>query len=149
MSDETKLDDDIFADFGGENPDAEVVETPKAPAEATKAPAEATKAPAKATKAPAKATKARRKSAPERVVSSVRDGYVRIQLEEGEEIPPSGLFIGVNGRSYLLQPGMEADVPVGVLDVLENAVMSVPRIDPQTRRVVGYKNKLRYPYRRL
>jgi len=76
-------------------------------------------------------------------------GYVRIQLEESDEIPPSGLFIGVNDHSYLLQPGVEADVPQGVVDVLENAVMSVPRIDPASKRVVGYKNRLKYPFRKL
>lgn len=75
--------------------------------------------------------------------------YVKVVLEENDEIPPSGLFIGVNDRAYLLQPGMEAEVPLGVIDVLENAVMATPRIDPQTRRVVGYKERLRYPFRRL
>jgi len=76
-------------------------------------------------------------------------GYVRILLEESEEIPPSGLFIGVNDKSYLLQPGEPVDVPQGVVDVLENAVMSTPRIDPQSKRVVGYRDRLRYPFRRL
>jgi hypothetical protein len=76
-------------------------------------------------------------------------GYVRILLEESEEIPPSGLFLSMNGNSYLLQPGVEADVPQGVVDILENAIMSVPRIDPSSKRVVGYKNRLRYPFRKV
>ena len=79
----------------------------------------------------------------------LKKGYVRIVLEESDEIPPSGLFIGVNDHSYLLRPGVEADVPQGVIDVLENAVMSVPHIDPQSQRVVGYKDRHRYPFRRM
>jgi len=76
-------------------------------------------------------------------------GYIRVQLEESDDIPPSGLFIGVDDSHYLLQPGMEVDVPQGVVDVLENAVISVPKIDPSTRRVIGYKDRLKYPFRKL
>ena len=80
---------------------------------------------------------------------SMPKGYVRIMLEESDEIPPSGLYIGVNDKSYLLMPGVEVPVPQGVVDVLENAVMSTPRIDPQSKRVVGYKDRHRYPFRRV
>lgn len=97
--------------------------------------------------APKPAAKTQKRKA--RKTSGGKEGYVDIMLEENDEIPPSGLFIGVNDRSYLLQPGMEASVPPGVVDVLDNAVQATPRIDPQTKRVVGYKERLRYPYRRL
>ena len=88
-----------------------------------------------------KATKPRRSRKPK--------GYVKILLEESDEIPPSGLYIGVNDRSYFLQPGVEAEVPQGVVDVLENAIMSSPARDPATQRVVGYRDRLRFPFRRL
>lgn len=71
---------------------------------------------------------------------------VKIILSENDEIPPTGLFVGLNGRGYLLRPGEEIDVPVGVLEILENAVTSVPQVDPSTRQVVGYRNRLRYPF---
>jgi hypothetical protein len=72
---------------------------------------------------------------------------VRIVLEENENIPPTGQFFGHNGNTYLLRPGDEADVPVEILTVLNDAVQDVPQLDPTTRQVVGYRKKLRFPYR--
>ena len=46
-----------------------------------------------------------------------------------------------------LRPGEEADVPVELLSVLNDAVTDTPIIDPITSQVLGYKSKLRYPYR--
>ena len=48
-----------------------------------------------------------------------------------------------------LRPGEEAEVPVELLSVLNDAIQDVPQIDPQTSQVLGYKSKLRYPYRLL
>lgn len=72
---------------------------------------------------------------------------VRILLEENDEIPPSGQFIGVNGAGFLLKPGVEVDVPDSIIEVLNNAVKSKPVIDPETRRIVDWRNALRFPYR--
>lgn len=71
----------------------------------------------------------------------------RIILEESDNIPPTGLFIGDNGRGYMIRPGEEVDVPPGVLEILSNAIMSVPTIDPQSLQVIGYRNKMMYPFR--
>lgn len=71
----------------------------------------------------------------------------RIILEENDNIPPTGQFFGINGRSYILRAGIECEVPQGIIDVLNNAVHSTPIIDPDTRQVVGYRNSMRYPYR--
>lgn len=73
--------------------------------------------------------------------------HVRIVLEENDNIPPTGLFVGENGRGYLIRPGEEVDVPAGVLEILSNAVVSVPTIDPQSLQVIGYRDKMMYPYR--
>jgi hypothetical protein len=71
---------------------------------------------------------------------------VRILLEDNEHIPPGGQFIQVNGRSFLIQAGYEVEVPLSVLDALDHAVMSVP-ITNQESTVIGYRDRLRFPYR--
>lgn len=72
---------------------------------------------------------------------------VRIVLEDSDEIPPTGQFFGVNGEGYVLVPGREADVPYAIKEILDNAKFDVPQIDPQTQQVIGWKTRLRYPYR--
>lgn len=72
---------------------------------------------------------------------------VKIILEENEDIPPTGLFLGLNGTGYMIRPGEEVEIPVGVKEILDNAVMSSPQIDPSTKQVIGYRERMRYPYR--
>ena len=72
--------------------------------------------------------------------------YKTIILEENENIPPTGLYVGVNGRGYLIRPGEKVHVPVAVIEVLRNAVTASPVTDPTTRRVLGHRNKTRYPF---
>lgn len=74
---------------------------------------------------------------------------VRIILEEGDNMAPTGQTFSINGRAYLIRPGEEVDVPIGIIEILDNAVMSVAVQDPQTMKVVGYRNRLRFPYRRI
>jgi hypothetical protein len=71
---------------------------------------------------------------------------VRIMLEESDQIPPTGQFFGVQGKGYVLRPGEAADVPMSIIGILNTAVMSVPVKDAGDR-VVGYRDKLRFPYR--
>lgn len=74
---------------------------------------------------------------------------VKIWLEENDDIPPTGLPLGHNGTSYIICPGEEVSVPEFLIEVLDHAVMAMPVKDPQTQRVIGYRDRLRYPYRRL
>jgi hypothetical protein len=69
-----------------------------------------------------------------------------IVVEENDNIPPTGIFIGVNGRSFLIRPGENVDVPIEVVEALNDAVESTPKTDAQGN-VVDYRNRLRFPYR--
>ena len=62
---------------------------------------------------------------------------------------PTGLFVGDNGTGYLLRAGEEIDVPVGVLEILNNAVTAVPVVDPQSLEIIGYRPKKMYPFERV
>jgi len=77
----------------------------------------------------------------------VMERKVRIVLEENDNIPPTGQFIAINGRTFVLRPGEETEVPIAVLNVLNDAVQDVPHIDPTTRQVIGYRKRHRFPYR--
>jgi hypothetical protein len=85
---------------------------------------------------------------------------VWITLERSDRIPPTGQFFGycaevlqADGvskhkiaREFILKPGEKAWVPQGLLDVLNNAVESVPVKDAEDR-VTHYEDRLRFSYR--
>lgn len=73
-------------------------------------------------------------------------GYVRIVLSHDANIPPTGQFFGINGKGYILRAGIAADVPSGIVDILNNAIYTEPELDPQTMQVNGYRQRLRFPY---
>lgn len=72
---------------------------------------------------------------------------IKIILEEHDSIPPTGQYVGVNGKGYLIRPGEPVEVPASVVEVLNNAVQSKPIRDGV--RIVGYRDGLRLPYRTL
>lgn len=72
-----------------------------------------------------------------------------IVLDDNDDIPPTGLFVGHNGIGFMVQTGVPAYVPVHVLGILDDAIMDAPIIDPKTRQVVGYRPRPRYTYREV
>lgn len=74
---------------------------------------------------------------------------VWIMLEESDDIPPTGLFIGHNGTGYLLRAGEPVPVPECILGVLDDAVASYPVTNPSTGQVSGYRERRRFNYRRV
>ena len=71
---------------------------------------------------------------------------IRVRIEENPAIPPSGLFVGLNGRGYLIRPGEEVNLPVGVVEVLKNAVESAPVLKAGTNQIIGFRPRMRYPF---
>lgn len=72
-----------------------------------------------------------------------------VVLDDNDDIPPTGLFVGHNGIGFMLQTGVAALVPEHVLDILDDAIMEAPVIDPKTKQIIAYRPRPRYTYREV
>ncbi len=72
----------------------------------------------------------------------------KIVLEDNAEIPPGGQFISGDGRTFKLQSGVEVEVPEVILNVLETSMTSIPVMNDE-RQVIGYRDRLRFPFRHV
>lgn len=102
-------------------------------------------------KAPAPRARPSRAKAVAAPISASNPGKIRVRilLEENDSIPPTGQFFGANGRGYILRAGEETDVPPEIINILNTAVMDTPVVDPTTKQVLGYRQRLRFPYRTI
>lgn len=72
---------------------------------------------------------------------------VWLVLEDNENIPPTGQFFGHNGTGFILVPGKPVEVPVELLNILNDAEYLAPVVDQATRQIIDYRPRLRFPYR--
>jgi len=82
-----------------------------------------------------------------KAVEPMKEDRVKIILEENENIPPTGQFFGLNGTGYILRAGEVAEVPVGIIDILDNAIELSPVVDPMTKQPVSHRPRHRFSYR--
>lgn len=80
------------------------------------------------------------------LVASPPDERVWIRLEDSEAVPPTGLFVGLNGRGYLLRTSVPLHVPKGVLEILRNAKEAQPVFDPTTLQVLEWVERPKYQF---
>lgn len=72
----------------------------------------------------------------------------KIILDPHEDIPSrGGLYVGYNGRQFLLPTNRPVLVPQGVVNVLDDAILEVPVRDPDTLRFLGSRPAKRFQYR--
>ncbi len=72
---------------------------------------------------------------------------VRVILDEGGEQDLPYVFISLNGVAYKVQRGVEVELPVELLEILDHAVMTV-MVKDQNNRYTPRKI-MRFPYRVL
>lgn len=73
--------------------------------------------------------------------------YRKIILDPHDDIPTNGgLYVGYNGRQFMLPTNRAILVPQGVIDVLNDAVTAVPVRDPETMKLIGSRPQRRFQY---
>lgn len=96
--------------------------------------------------APAPVKEIKRKATMKEAAKPEGEKWYTILLEENDDIPPTGQFFQLNGKPYILQPGKKVSVPEGIISILNDAVTSTPIMDG-SNTVIGYRDRLRFPYR--
>jgi hypothetical protein len=76
-----------------------------------------------------------------------KDNTATIVIEEQDGDENQGdVFVGLNGRAFLIQRGVEVTVPIGVLSILKNAIQTKLIQDIETREK-KYKDVPRFNVR--
>ena len=72
-----------------------------------------------------------------------RRAVIMIDQEQGK---PNYEYVGVNGKGYQIQRGVEVEVPASVVGVLDNAIATRSVTDPNGK-VIGHQDYHAVPYR--
>lgn len=73
-----------------------------------------------------------------------REFIINIALTNDNE--PRKIFVGCNGREFLIERGKNVKVPERVLRVLDDAVMGVAEADPNDETKVNVVERKRFAY---
>ena len=92
-----------------------------------------------------------------RVAKPRVEKLTRIILEDSDEIPPGGQYFSIMGekdgkpfsRNWMIQSGAEFEAPEELIGLLNNSIVSIPVVNPNTKQVIGYRDRQRFPYRVL
>lgn len=76
----------------------------------------------------------------------VKEQLYIIEVSLGADGEPVKQFVGANGRDFLITRGVPVKVPKAVLDVLDNAIVGVPEVDPNDNTKTIVVERKRFPY---
>jgi hypothetical protein len=75
-----------------------------------------------------------------------KKGWFTIVVGLGNDNEPRKIFVGANMQDFLIERGKEVDVPIEVLNTLDDAVIGVPEMDEQDPNRVNIVDRKRFPY---
>jgi len=75
-----------------------------------------------------------------------KKGWFKINIGLGNDNEPRKIFVGANGQDFLIERGKDVDVPIEVLNTLDDAVIGIDEIDAQDTNKVTVVNRKRFPY---
>ena len=81
----------------------------------------------------------------EQIMADKERTTIVIEEQDGDE-NQGDVFVGLNGRSFLIQRGVPVSVPIGVLDILKNSIQTKLLQDMETREK-RYKDVPRFNVR--
>lgn len=69
-----------------------------------------------------------------------------INVSLGNDNEPRKQYVGANGRDFLIERGVDIEVPQCVLNVLDDAVIGIPEVDPNDQTKTIVVERKRFPY---
>jgi hypothetical protein len=81
------------------------------------------------------------------IPAPAEEGRTWIILEENSNIPPTGLYLGVNGDGCLVRAGEKVHLPNRYLEVLDHAIEGVAQQNSQFQLTGATHGRQRFAYR--
>lgn len=84
------------------------------------------------------------------MAKSEKDRMFEINIALANDGEPATIFVGADGRDFLIKRGEDVKVPMAVLGALDSAVKGVDEIDPydDTKRRVVERRRFAYTVKR-